>query len=88
MRKEKKKKPQGSQRVTLCSQDEYPHKDITGEIISCGIEVHSKLGPGLLESIYEEALAFEFELRNISYERQRDIFRIQKLKDGITRLII
>ena len=70
----KPKKPQSSQRKILCSKNEYPHKDITGEIISCGIEVHSKLGPGLLESIYEEALAFEFELRNISYERQKEIF--------------
>ena len=68
MKSQEKMKPQGSQRETLCSQDEYPHKDITGEIISCAIEVHSKLGPGLLESIYEEALAFEFEfeLRKIS----------------------
>jgi GxxExxY protein len=67
-------KPQSSQRKTLCTRNEYPHKDITGEIISCAIEVHSKLGPGLLESIYEEALAFEFELRNISCERQKEIF--------------
>ena len=88
-------KPQRSQRKTLCTQDEYPHKDITGEIISCAIEVHSKLGPGLLESIYEEALAFEFELRNISYLRAMDKrvglllnFNVEKLKDGIKRLII
>ena len=67
-------KPQRSQRETLCTRNEYPHKDITGDIISCGIEVHSKLGPGLLESIYEEALAFEFELRKITYERQKEIF--------------
>ena len=48
-------KPQRSQRKTLCTRNEYPHKEITRDIISCGIEDHSKLGQGLLESIYEEA---------------------------------
>ena len=66
-------KPQRSQRTSLCTQKEYPHKDITGRIISCGIEVHSTLGPGLLESIYEEALTYEFELREIAFERQKEI---------------
>jgi len=49
-------KPQRAQRNTLCSQKEYPHKEITGKIISSAIEVHSKFGPGLLENVYEEAL--------------------------------
>jgi len=52
---------------------EYPHKDITEKIISCGIEVHSRLGPGLLERVYEEALAHEFDIRGIKYERQKEI---------------
>ena len=51
----------------------YPFKDITEKIISCAIEVHSNLGPGLLESVYEEALAYEFDLRGIKYQRQRAI---------------
>ena len=45
------------QRNTLCTPKEFPLKDITGRIISCAIEVHSKLGPGLLENVYEEALS-------------------------------
>lgn len=45
-------KPQRSQRTSLYIQKEYLHKDITGKIISCGIEVHTKLGSGLLDSIY------------------------------------
>lgn len=53
--------------------DKYPLKEITEEIISAAIEVHSSLGPGLLESVYEEALAHEFDLRNICYERQKQI---------------
>lgn len=59
---------------------DYPHKEITSRIISCAIEVHSTLGPGLLESIYEEALVYEFELRSIRYERQKEIELIYKDK--------
>ena len=43
---------------------------LTAEIIGAAIEVHRTLGPGLLESIYEEALGIEFELRAIPYQRQ------------------
>lgn len=44
---------------------------ITSSIIAAAIEVHAVLGgPGLLESIYEDALAYEFELRNIPFKRQ------------------
>lgn len=44
--------------------------EITEKIIGAAIEVHRELGPGLLESIYEEALCYEFELQNIKFERQ------------------
>jgi len=44
---------------------------ITASIIDAAIEVHRVLGgPGLLESIYEDALAYELELRNIPIKRQ------------------
>ena len=49
-------KPQRPQRNTLRTPKEYPLKDITEIIISCAIEVHSSLGPGLLENLYEEAM--------------------------------
>ncbi len=52
---------------------DFPLKDITEKIISSAIEVHSTLGPGLLENIYEEALAYEFELRSIRYEKQKEV---------------
>ena len=52
--------------------------DITEKIIHCSIEVHRYLGPGLLESIYEECLCKEFELNNIKYIRQKEILIIYK----------
>ena len=55
-------KPQSTLRNSLCTQSDFPLKDIAEKTISCAIEVHSIIGPGLLENIYEEALACEFNL--------------------------
>jgi GxxExxY protein len=46
---------------------------LTGDIISAAIEVHKALGPGLLESVYEECLCHELEMRTIPYERQKEL---------------
>lgn len=43
---------------------------ITDNIIGCAIEVHRNLGPGLLESIYENALCIELNNKDIEYKRQ------------------
>jgi GxxExxY protein len=45
-------------------------EQLTGQIIASAIEVHRALGPGLLESAYEECLAKEFELQSIPFKRQ------------------
>ena len=71
-------KPQRTPSDSLSSPKEFPLKDLTGKIISCAIAVHSILGPGLLESVYEEALSCEFELRGIPFERQKEIFLMYK----------
>ncbi len=42
----------------------------TEAIIGAAIEVHKHLGPGLLESAYEECLCHELSLRNIPFQRQ------------------
>jgi GxxExxY protein len=47
------------------------HKELSGRIIAAAIEVHQRLGPGFLESVYESALCIELELRGIRYERQK-----------------
>ena len=44
--------------------------EITQQIIAAAIRVHRALGPGFLESIYEEALAVEFALSGIQFVRQ------------------
>ena len=44
--------------------------DLTEKIIGAALEVHKELGLGLLESIYEEALCYEFTLKRIEFERQ------------------
>ena len=53
---------------------------LTQKIIRAAIEVHRTLGPGLLESIYEEALCHEFDLRGICYGRQIEVDVIYKDK--------
>ena len=44
--------------------------DLTGNIIKAAIEVHRALGPGLLESAYEECLCHELSLQGIPFQRQ------------------
>ena len=52
--------------------------DLTGAVIGAAIEVHKELGPGLLESTYEECLCAELKTRNISYKRQAEVPVIYK----------
>ena len=52
---------------------DMPDSELTSEIIGAAIAVHTALGPGFLESIYEEVLCIELTHRSIPYERQRRI---------------
>ena len=53
---------------------------ITEKIIGCAIEVHKNLGPGLLESVYENALCFELENSKLKFECQKILPVIYKGK--------
>jgi len=52
--------------------------EITQHIIGAAIEVHKQLGPGLLESAYEECLCHELATRKINFERQKPIPLVYK----------
>ena len=46
------------------------HEELTRSVISAAIEVHRALGPGLMESAYEECLCRELSIRRHTFERQ------------------
>jgi len=46
------------------------HEELTFNIRAAATEVHKGLGPGLLESAYEECLCYEMSQRNLAFERQ------------------
>ena len=52
--------------------------ELSRKIIGAAIEVHKALGPGLLESAYEECLCHEFGLKGLSNERQKPLPVIYK----------
>ena len=46
---------------------------LSSKIIGAAIEVHKNLGPGLLESAYEECLCHELNLRGLSFKKQKPL---------------
>jgi GxxExxY protein len=64
---------------------------ITEKIIGSAIEVHRKLGPGLLESVYESALCIEFDEIGLNYERQKTLpvyYRNQEIGEFRVDLLV
>jgi len=55
------------------SYDDFLFKDECYEILGCCMNVHSELGCGFLEAVYQEALGFEFRSNSITYEREAQI---------------
>jgi GxxExxY protein len=47
--------------------------EISGTIVDAAYHLHARLGPGLLESVYEELLAYELTKRGLKYERQKPV---------------
>lgn len=67
------------------------HNDLTREVIGSAMEVHSTLGSGFLESVYEQALAIEFDLRKVHYERQKNIevvYKGKKVKEFVCDFLV
>jgi GxxExxY protein len=61
-----------------------PRDELTERVIGAAIEVHRELRPGLIESMYEEALCHEFDLRHIPYERQVPVDVFYKGRRSVT----
>jgi len=47
------------------------HKELTGNILGVGMEVHNELGCGFLEALYQEAFEHELQLKRITFVRQK-----------------
>ena len=52
---------------------EYKYSDITKKIIGCAMKVHSSLGHGFQEVIYQRALAIEMNKNGLSFEREMEM---------------
>ena len=63
--------PQRTRRITEEKTNMMEINKITEKIIGCAIDVHKQLGPGLLESAYEECLFYE--LKNIGLEVKKQL---------------
>ena len=53
--------------------EEYAHSDITSKIIGCAMKVHSTLGNGFQEVIYQRALAIEMRKAGLYFEREMEM---------------
>ena len=62
--------------------DILPHGDLTHRIIGCAMRVHSTLGSGFQEVIYQRALAIEMNIEGLNFEREKEmpiIYRDQNI---------
>ena len=53
--------------------EKYKHSDVTGKIIGCAIKVHSTLGNGFQEVIYQRCLAIEMEKQGLNFARELEM---------------
>ena len=61
------------------------HQELTGSILQCAYKVHTELGPGLLESAYEECLYYELDKKGLDVIKQKPmplVYEAKKLDLG------
>ena len=63
------------------------HEDLTHKIIGCAMKVHSTLGNGFQEVIYQRALAIEFQKQGIAYQREMEMTIFYEGEDIGTRRV-
>ncbi len=61
------------QRITDTLMNNLLYEELTYQIIGAGQEVYKELGPGYLESVYEDALCYELNSQNIAFQRQLEL---------------
>ena len=64
---------------------------LSRQVIGCALQVHSTLGPGLLESTCQRCLAIELAAQNIPFEEQVGLlinFNVAHLERGIRRFVL
>ena len=69
------------------SQRGYAYSDVTGAVIGCAFEVHSVLGTGFQEVVYQRALAVEMENRGLSFARKWEMPIFYKERQVGTRRV-
>jgi GxxExxY protein len=60
-------------KIPTKGENSMKHEDLTHKIIGTAMEVHSELGNGFQEVIYQRALAIEFNLKSINYSREHEM---------------
>jgi len=53
--------------------DDFADRELSAKVIEAAIQVHKALGPGFMESFYEEALCIELSERGMQFERQKTL---------------
>ena len=67
--------------------DKYKNSDLTGKIIGCAMKVHSTLGNGFQEVIYQRALAIEMAKQGLSFQREMEMTIFYEGEDIGTRRV-
>lgn len=58
---------------SVIKQSHFSENDLSRQVVDVAYYVHQQMGVGLLESVYEEAMCYVLEQRNIPFERQKAI---------------
>lgn len=67
--------------------EQYKYSELTSKIIGCAMTVHSILGNGFQEVIYQRAMAIEMRINGITFSREHDMHIFYKAEDIGTRRV-